>query len=385
MLTVKKILIITGTTLAAVGGFFFLVRVPHEYAVELEVGRMPASSAPTQDQVPPPPSSTIQEPQVLPLPVGKTSLPEAQKAPSTLTDADCAALKNTSPFFFDSGMQAARVERELRAQGKTEEAGLLRDISCVPQAVWLVGGLPQDVRRRAADFARRAAEQKKILVLVLYNAPQHGSLEWGSGVGDGAAYRAWIEAIAEGIGSERDPWILLEPDALGLAYDLSSADRTSRLAQIKEAAAVLKQKAPRARVYLDGGHSAWKPVEKQAELMEGAGIGFADGFYTNVSNYKTLAAEIAYGKELSAELGGKRFLIDTSRNGAGPAENEWCNSRGRALGERPSVETGDPLLQAYLWVKLPGESDGTCNGGPAPGKFWLDIALEMIRNRRAMR
>jgi endoglucanase len=38
------------------------------------------------------------------------------------------------------------------------------------------------------------------------------------------------------------------------------------------------------------------------------------------------------------------------------------------------------LVDAYLWLKKPGESDGTCNGGPKAGEFWLDRALELARN-----
>ena len=33
----------------------------------------------------------------------------------------------------------------------------------------------------------------------------------------------------------------------------------------------------------------------------------------------------------------------------------------------PTAEPGKKLVDAYLWVKRPGESDGTCNGGPAAG------------------
>lgn len=44
-------------------------------------------------------------------------------------------------------------------------------------------------------------------------------------------------------------------------------------------------------------------------------------------------------------------------------------------------DTGNTFIDAFLWVKPPGESDGTCNGGPPAGKFWLDYALGLIRNK----
>ena len=53
---------------------------------------------------------------------------------------------------------------------------------------------------------------------------------------------------------------------------------------------------------------------------------------------------------------------------------------GRALGSPPTTDTGDPLVDAFLWLKKPGESDGQCNGGPKAGKFWQEQALELAKN-----
>jgi endoglucanase len=76
------------------------------------------------------------------------------------------------------------------------------------------------------------------------------------------------------------------------------------------------------------------------------------------------------------------FVVDTSRNGQGTlntsiyaaapynqpasvvttlANGNWCNPPGSGLGTHPTAKTGVPLLDAYLWVKTPGESDGTCD------------------------
>ena len=78
--------------------------------------------------------------------------------------------------------------------------------------------------------------------------------------------------------------------------------------------------------------------------------------------------------QLSAMLGGAHFTIDTSRNGDGPLpgnrEEAWCNPPGRALGVPPTDDTGDERIDAYLWIKRPGDSDGTCRGGPAAGARW---------------
>ncbi|NEE07199.1 glycoside hydrolase family 6 protein, partial [Streptomyces sp. SID7499] len=72
--------------------------------------------------------------------------------------------------------------------------------------------------------------------------------------------------------------------------------------------------------------------------------------------------------------------IDTSRNGNGPytggdPAESWCNPPGRALGEAPTTQTGDERVDAYLWIKRPGESDGDCKGGPKAGAWWPEYAL----------
>jgi endoglucanase len=74
--------------------------------------------------------------------------------------------------------------------------------------------------------------------------------------------------------------------------------------------------------------------------------------------------------------GTTHFVIDTSRNGLGPWKptasypdaQDWCNPPGRGLGARPTADTGNALVDAYLWVKVPGESDGSCNRG-VPGSM----------------
>ena len=39
----------------------------------------------------------------------------------------------------------------------------------------------------------------------------------------------------------------------------------------------------------------------------------------------------------------------------------------RGLGLLPTADTGDTLVDAYVWIKTPGESDGQCNRWAAPG------------------
>ena len=102
--------------------------------------------------------------------------------------------------------------------------------------------------------------------------------------------------------------------------------------------------------------------------------------------------------------GTTHFVIDTSRNGLGPwlpptgvypDPQDWCNPPDRGAGLRPTLDTGNALVDAYLWVKIPGESDGECTRGlgptgtedpewdqvdPPAGQWFPDMALQLARN-----
>ena len=38
-----------------------------------------------------------------------------------------------------------------------------------------------------------------------------------------------------------------------------------------------------------------------------------------------------------------------------------------------------PGVDAYLWIKDPGGSDGPCNGGPAAGQYWAWYAEQLAQ------
>ncbi len=183
--------------------------------------------------------------------------------------------------------------------------------------------------------------------------------------------------MAAGIG-HRKAVVILEPDGIALTDCLSSSDLQTRYGLLKDAVSVFKANGQ--AVYIDAGHPDWIDASDMANRLEQAGISQADGFALNISNFYTTQDNISYGQAISSLVGGKHFVIDTGRNGNGPAPDDaWCNPSGRALGQLPTVNTGNPLVDAYLWVKGPGGSDGTCNGGPSAGTFWASYALSLAR------
>jgi endoglucanase len=252
------------------------------------------------------------------------------------------------------------------------DAAALAELAGVPTSLWLgawSGDVTATVRREVAAAQAAGA----VPVLVTYNVPGRDCGGYSAGgVGSSAEYLRWVQAVAAGIGSA-DAVVVVEPDALAQLC----GDPAERLAVLRSAVDLLEAN-PGTRTYLDAGNATWVGAPTMAERLRVAGATAADGFALNVSNFETTGDNVAYGQQVSALLGGAHFVVDTSRNGNGPG-TDWCNPAGRALGERPTAQTGQPRVDAYLWVKRPGESDGTCNGGPAAGTFWDSYAIGLVR------
>lgn len=217
-----------------------------------------------------------------------------------------------------------------------------------------------------------------------------------------------------------------------------------RFAMLNYAVDKLKEN-PNTSVYLDATHSGWLGAGDSADRLYQAGVLDADGFFLNVSNYVVnerlekygtwVAKCIWFGDPGSGSWGAghfewcgsqyspanpndfstwtltdqwyldnvesqtwvpypgnaglKHFVVDTSRNGQGPwtptmsypDPQDWCNPPDRGLGYLPTVNTGVPLLDAYLWIKIPGESDGECTRGMGPGGTTVDPEWGLIDPR----
>lgn len=262
-----------------------------------------------------------------------------------------------------------------------EKAAILDKIAKQPQALWL-GEWNSNIYRTVEYNIAHAKEEGAVAAFIAYNVPHRDcGQESAGGLKTADHYRRWIRRIAAA--AKKEPMIIiLEPDALGLLTKdncLTKEQQTERLALIKDAVWVLRQN-PNAIVYLDSGHAHWDPAPVFAERLKQAGIEDANGFALNTSNFVTTEENLAFGKKISALVGGAHFVIDTSRNGAGStSDNAWCNPPGRKLGKPPTTKTDDPLVDGYLWLKRAGESDGECNGGPKAGVFWIEQALDLAK------
>ena len=216
-------------------------------------------------------------------------------------------------------------------------------------------------------------------VLVCYNLPFRDIGQYSKG---GAktkeSYLNFVNSFAEGIGN-LSPIVIFEPDALPHTIEMNSQDQNFRINLMKEGLEILTKKS-KAHVYIDIGHSNWLTPKEANDLIESVTNEYVRGFAVNVSNYRTSKESLNWSLKVCEHRPNDYFVIDTSRNGKGPHGNDWCNPPGRSLGEPPTCDTGHEKCDAFLWVKVPGESDGKNNGGPREGRFWGEMAEELVKN-----
>jgi endoglucanase len=304
----------------------------------------------------------------------------AGSAPSAAADG----VRGTGSHWVNPDSPAARQVRLWERAGRSGDAALMRRIAARPVAEWPHAADPGPQVRR---LTRAASARGRAALLVAYNVPHRDCGQHSAGgARDADAYRRWIGAFAHGIGDRRAT-VILEPDAVAQAVSgcVPARAAAQRYGLLADAVARLSR-LPRTSVYLDAGNSGWvRDLPALAAALRRAGVGRADGFALNVSNFRTDAESVAYGLRLSRALGGAHFVVDTSRNGRGALPgggDAWCNPPGRALGTPPTRRTGHPRVDAFLWVKRPGDSDGRCRGGPAAGRWWPEYALGLARRAR---
>ena len=377
--------------------------------------------------------------------LGTISFSTASVLRAQTTSSAPSRILPTNTRFFVPKPPAGSIEQAITLldHGNVKDALLIGAMVFTPQAVWLTGAPPAQVEQIVRTTMRRAALEKAVPLFVIYNVPGRdcGSYSAG-GAQDTPAYRAWIDAIAEGVGDRRAVFAV-EPDALAnlpsdCGYDPTKVNVTQatadRYTQINYAVTALEAK-PGTFVYIDAGNSGWHSVGDMTVRLVAGGVTKSQGFFSNVSNFLATESETKFDTWISECLafgtnsadGGWRlghyeycasqyysplgpvdpnnfatwtytdkwfqqnlgtavptthFVIDTGRNGQGPLDTSvyenapynqpssvvttltngrWCNPPGRSLGAHPTANTGVALLDAFLWVKTPGQSDGTCD------------------------
>ena len=264
----------------------------------------------------------------------------------------------------------------------TKNYPLSKEIFKYPSSFWF-GDNPKKPKKKMTESIQRLLKraEPQLPVLVIYNIPnrdvgQHSK----GGAKTRETYLEFIYNFAEGVGDKK-PIIIYEPDALPHSTLLSEDEQEWRLQLMKESLEILTEEC-NGIIYVDVGHSNWLTDKDTAQLLDKVSNPKVRGFSINSCNYRTTKESIRWGRKVTKYRPDDYFVIDTSRNGNGPKDDEWCNPTDRALGTPPTTDTSHNKCDAYLWIKIPGESDGKCNGGPKAGKFWGEQAEELVRYKK---
>jgi len=272
-----------------------------------------------------------------------------------------------------------------------QQGGVYREkIGRYSQAFWVIPEAydTDHVRARVREYTGAAIAARKTPVLTVYGIPGRDCGQYSSGnpLTTAEQYRGWIRQIASGVRNQH-VLLVLEPDALPLFSSPVEACPTKPAGwqgMLRFASRVLTKAG--AWVYLDAGHSNWTPYDERPAVLRSAGVAYARGFSTNVSNFRPTADEKAYAAKLLRglrKLGirGKHYVTDTSRNGAPPSTDGYdvINPTWARIGRPPRL-VFDKAFDGTLWVKHPGESDGERNGGPPSGQ-WCDLLADRLLDR----
>lgn len=282
--------------------------------------------------------------------------------------------RRTRALYVDPGTQAAQA------------GDAFSRIATKAQPLWVTdaAGSPSQAKAVVKSYVTKAKNAGRTPLVTVYNIPDRDCGMYSSPddqITD-RYYRSWVAKVAEGLRGSK-PIVVLEPDAIAFIGNPACTGRGDRLGLLRYATRQLTKAG--AWVYLDAGHSAWVSPKKIAPLLKQAGVGLGRGFSTNVANSRPTTDEKAYAATVIRRLRAKKvtgvkYVVDVSRNGAGrkgPAPGDFCNATAARLGASPRL-LFKGALDARLWVKLPGESDGTCNGGPDAGLFFPDGACRLL-------
>jgi len=258
---------------------------------------------------------------------------------------------------------------------------------------------------RAANAA--GASPPNAAIFVVYDLPDRDCAaaasngEYSIANGGVAKYKEYIDALVVLFKEYSDIRLLLliEPDSLAnMVTNMNVAKCSGAKDAYLECTkyAITKLNLANVAMYLDAGHAGWlgwpanigPAADLYAQLYKDSGSPKAlRGLATNVANYNafSLSSAPAYAESnpnydeqryinslqplLKSRGWDARFIVDQGRSGKQPtgqvAWGDWCNAVGTGFGTRPTANTGNSLVEAIVWVKPGGESDGTSDTSAA--------------------
>ncbi|HEY2162287.1 MAG TPA: glycoside hydrolase family 6 protein [Solirubrobacteraceae bacterium] len=301
---------------------------------------------------------------------------------------------------FYERLQGGRSAHKLgRDPGLAHRVNLLEKIASEPEAnrfsLYSGGGGPGAIYGQVHKIYCHnvAADPGSVPIFTTFFLYQAGYCESKSEIlAHRGTFQRQIDEMARGI-DKRPAVMLLELDAIGAS---ACMQRTGALPywlaniryEVDKVAAL-----PHTVVYVEGGYADSNSPSYTTRALRAVDIHKIRGFFTNDTHEDWTIDEVRWAQRVSRLTGGTHFIVNTATNGAGPLVprnrvrygNEiLCNPPGRGIGPLPTTTPTDPRTKkvfagadAFLWTAPPGNSSGTCNGGPASGTFWAAKALAL--------
>ncbi|KAH6902732.1 cellobiohydrolase [Coprinopsis sp. MPI-PUGE-AT-0042] len=369
-------------------------------------------------------------------------------APSMLSDVN--PFVGRSPFPIPG--YATKLEATIqyfKDQKDFLNAARTKTVQNIPTFTWIsasrdVGSI--STLAKEALKKQKQTRQKQLVQVVVYNLPDR---DCSAKASDGEfhldddglnKYYKFIDSVAAQLDTkearELDFVLVLEPDSLGNLVTNLSVPKCAGAADAYRAGvsyAIAKLYRPNVTLYLDAAHGGWlgwndnlAPSAKVfAEVLAGAQKinknAKVRGLATNVSNYNQYVSAVRenftewnnswdewhYVHSLAPHLEEAgypaHFIIDQGRAGRGAIRTEWsqwCNIRNAGYGIRPTTDQkvlNNTYVDAIVWVKPGGESDGTSDESaarfdvnckspvahvPAPeaGEWFNDFTVGLVKN-----
>ncbi|KAH9901502.1 cellobiohydrolaseII [Cubamyces lactineus] len=304
-----------------------------------------------------------------------------------------------SPYYADEVAAAAQSISDSSLSSKAAS------VANIPTFTWLdsVSKVPDLGTYLAdADSIQKSTGNKQLVQIVVYDLPDRDCAAKASNgefsIADNgeANYKNYIDQIVAQIKQYPDVRVVavIEPDSLAnLVTNLNVQKCANAEATYKACVTYALQELSAVGVYMymDAGHAGWLgwPANIQpaatlfAQMYKSANSSpFIRGLATNVANYNALTAASpdpitqgnpnydeshyinALGPMLAQAGFPAQFIVDQGRSGQQNLRQQWgdwCNIKGAGFGTRPTTNTGNSLIDAIVWVKPGGESDGTSN------------------------
>ncbi|KAG3159967.1 hypothetical protein PI124_g9892 [Phytophthora idaei] len=234
-------------------------------------------------------------------------------------------------------------------------------------ATWYTDRLSDSDRSTMLSSLTSECSEDSRMTIAVYGIPDkdcNAGLSSSGTVQSTSDYESFLSQLATAVG-DRKVLYIVEPDAVGLLANGGCGGAAGYLDNLKIAVAALSANS-NAELYVDVGYWLLADSTNAAAVAtiinELSASGTLKGITINTSNYRSNDECTTYCNNFQTAMGSSTMtcIIDTSRNYNGSPTSDWCNVKTAGVGKPPTSETGISNIDYFMWIKPPGESDGTC-------------------------